>query len=454
MLSIFINSDVNQQNLRKSDTPLAEEIVHETKRTWDSYRKYAWGHDVLAPLSKSFKDWYEEPLYISPIDAYSTLFIMGLRREAAEIEEYVVHNLDFDKNLDAKIFEVNIRILGGLLSMYEMSANERILEKARDFADRMLPAFDTPTGIPRFWVNLKTGESRGSQVNTAEAASYVFEMGILSYYTRNPKYYQAAKKATRAVFSRRFDLDLVGEMINVESGEWLSPHSHICAGVDSYYEYLLKSALLLGDEELHRMWDVSIKAIQQYLREWFEDHLWYARVDMNTGERVSSVVTLYDAFFPAVMALSGDIGNAAEYEKTWNWLWSQYELEPMIYDYKSRSLNHPVYDLNPEIMESAYYLYSISGDLEYHRMNERFWKDIKKHCRTEVGFTSIENVVTKKSKDTMPTFFFAETLKYLYLTFSQSDHGCQFGDVIFSTEAHPFQRKNFDHGKARETLGF
>ena len=89
---------------------LAQELIDETYRTWKAYKQYAWGHDALAPLSKTHKDWYDEPLYISPIDAYSTLHLMGLMEDAKEIENYVVDSLDFNKNIDAKIFEVNIRI--------------------------------------------------------------------------------------------------------------------------------------------------------------------------------------------------------------------------------------------------------------------------------------------------------------------------------------------------------
>lgn len=108
------------------------------------------------PLSKSSFDWYEESLGISPIDAYSTLKVMGLDAEAKEIEEYSLA-MDWDKDLYVQTFEVNIRILGGLLSMYHYTKNEAILNKARDFGNRILPAFNTPTGIPNHSVNLKTG---------------------------------------------------------------------------------------------------------------------------------------------------------------------------------------------------------------------------------------------------------------------------------------------------------
>lgn len=435
-------------------SPLAREVADETLRSWQSYKQYAWGHDVLMPLSKSHKDWYARPLYISPIDAYSTLKLMGFENEAIEIEKYVIDSLDFSVDVDAKIFEVNIRILGGLLSMYGLSENPAILNKAKDFADRMLPAFKTGTGIPKYWVNLKTGIARGDTVNVAEAATYTMEMGILSYYTKDPKYYQAGKKATLAIYNRKSEIGLIGDVINVETGDWVSEISHICAGVDSYYEYLYKSYLLFGDPELGRIWNESIVKVNEYLPEQYDDKLWYSRVNMHTGEFESSVMTLYDAFLPAILSLSGNIEQARQYQGSWQWLWNKYGLEPMVYDYKKERANYPVYDLNPEIMESAYYLYHITGDSTYYNMNKSFWEDIKQHCRTDVAFTSVNNVITMEKKDYMPTFFFAETLKYLYLTFSHDQIDFDFDDYVFTTEAHQFRRSSFDKDEARNRLGF
>ncbi|MEL7121100.1 MAG: glycoside hydrolase family 47 protein [Bacteroidota bacterium] len=406
----------------------------------------------MKPLTKSSQNWYSEPLYISPIDAYSTLYLMGLVEEAQEIENYVIDSLDFNKDISAKVFEVNIRILGGLLSMYELSQNPAILDKARDFADRILPAFGTPTGVPTYWVNLKTGETRGDTVNLAEAATYTFEMGVLSYYTQDPKYYQVGKKATLAVFERRSDLDLLSDGINATTGDLVWRNSHICAGADSYYEYLYKSYLLFGDEEMGEIWKTSIAAVQKYLPEYHDDRLWYGRVNMETGEHNSALVTLYDAFLPAILSISGYEEQAIELQHTWDWLWNKYGLEPMIYDYKKEVPTYPVYDLNPEIIESAYYLFNVTGDSTFYKMNEQYWSDIKKFCKTDVAFTSIEDVAIKEKRDYMPTFFFAETLKYLYLTFShQTDY--LFEEYTFNTEAHPFKRSNFDKEKAREYLG-
>lgn len=434
---------------------LAQEVVEETLRSWEAYKTYAWGHDALSPLSKSFDDWYSEPLYISPIDAYSTLYLMGLKDEAKEIENYVVDSLDFNKNIDAKIFEVNIRILGGLLSMYELSGNEQVLEKAVDFADRMLPAFNTETGIPTYWVNLKTKEKRGDTVNVAEAGTYTFEMGILSYYTKDPKYYQAGKKATLAIYNRRSEIGLIGDVIDVNTGEWVSKVSHICAGVDSYYEYLYKSYLLFGDPELGKIWDESVRKINEYIAEEYNNSLYYGRVDMNTGEPVSSVITLYDAFFPAILAISGDLSRAGRLQQTWDGIWNKYGLEPMVYDYKKQTPNYPAYDLNPEIIESAYYLYHLTKDKKYLDMSKQYWSDVKEYCRNDVAFHSISNVETMEPKNYMPTFFFAETLKYFFLTFSHDENNPDFFDEhMFNTEAHQFRRSSFDKNEAKIRLGF
>ena len=460
ILSLLVSCDDINEKQNSSDessviiNPLAKEVADEAYRSWMAYKKYAWGHDVLLPLSKTYKDWYSEPLYISPIDAYSTLHLMGFKKEAKEIENYVIDSLDFDKDINAKIFEVNIRILGGLLAMYEISENELVLKKAVDFADRMMPAFNTGTGIPKFWVNLKTGVAKGDTVNVAEAASYTFEMGILSYYTKDPKYYQAGKKATLAIYNRRSDIGLIGDVIDVETGEWVSNQSHICAGVDSYYEYLYKSYLMFGDKELGKIWDHSIDKINNYMADEYEGRLWYGRANMESGEIVSSVITLYDAFFPAILALSGDTSRSINLQNSWSWLWNSYGLEPMVYDYKTGTPNYPVYDLNPEIIESAYYLHQITGDSAYYIMNKGFWFDVKKYCRTDVAFTSVENVETMEKRDYMPTFFFAETLKYFYLTFLGDDSRFYFDDYIFNTEAHQFRRSNFDHSKAKKRLGF
>ncbi|MGQ1889117.1 glycoside hydrolase family 47 protein [Thermophagus sp. OGC60D27] len=448
-----------------STAELAKSVKEEFIRSWNDYKTYAWGHDVLLPLSKGYHDWYEESLHISPIDAYSTIKIMGLDEEAQKVEDYIINEVNWDKDLFVKTFEVNIRILGGLLAMYQYTKDPVILERTEDFGRRMLKAFNSPTGIPYYYFNLKTGEVKGERVNVAEAGTYLLEMGVLSHYTKNPVYYQAAKKANLAIWERVSDLNLVGEIINVETGEWLNTSSHICAGIDSYYEYLLKSYLLFGDEDLKAIWDQSVEAVNKYLVEESDTSFWYKRVDMHTGQKITDlidpnsthqtghIVTLYDAFFPAVLVLDNDLVRAEKNQATWNWLWNRYGLEPMIYDFAQGVPTYPAYDLNPEIIESAYYLYHRTGNAKYLNMVKKYWSDLLKYSKHEVAFASVEDVQTMKKKDYMPTFFFAETMKYLYLTFIEETKAFNLDDYIFNTEAHPFFKADFKKEEVRENLG-
>jgi hypothetical protein len=441
LISAMLTSCQNQKTEEKVN--LAQEVKNEFKRSWESYKKYAWGHDVLMPITKTHSDWYAQSLHISPIDAYSTMRVMGLDAEADEVYHYILDSVDFNKDLFVKTFEVNIRILGGLLAMFQYTEDPKILDLAEDFGIRMLPAFESPTGMPYYWVNLKTGEVKGAEINVAEGGSYTFEMGILSHFTGNPVFYEKAKRATKAIFDRRSEIGLIGERTNVETGEWTDERSHIGCCIDSYYEYMYKSWLLFGDDESKAMWDESLEAINKYIAEDYDGNLWYAQVDMNTGEVMNRIVTLYDAYFPGVLTLNNDLDRAKKNQASWNQLWNKNGLEPMVYDYGLDSITGPNYDLNPEIIESAWYLWETTGEDKYRQMLEKYFADLKLYCRNDVAFTSMENVITKERKDYMPTFFFAETLKYLYLGFSEDEKN-YLDNYVFSTEAHPFRKELFD----------
>jgi hypothetical protein len=436
---LLLSCQSTDQKEKQADKLMAEKIKAEFVRSWNGYKTYAWGHDVLLPLSKGYMDWYENSLGISPIDAYSTMKVMGLEEEAAQVQRYVSDTINFDKDQFVKTFEVNIRLLGGLVAMYQFTKDPKVLAKAEDFGKRLLPAYNTGTGIPAYWVNLKTGETRGDTVNLAEGGSSLIEMGMLSKFTGNPDYFKAAKKASLAIYDRRSSLGLVAENINVQTGQWVDSTSHIGCCIDSYYEYLLKGSILFNDEELKKAWDESIVAIQKYIAEEVDSALWYGQVNNVTGKTINRVVTLYDAYFPAVLALSGDLDHAALYQDSWNSLWLKYGLEPTVYDYGAKEVLHPAYNLNPEIIESAYYLYYFTGDKKYKEMAARYFNDIMSFCRTDVAFTNIKDVRTKEQKDHMETFFLAETMKYLYLTFA-NPKGINPDECVFSTEAHPFRK--------------
>ena len=139
---------------------MADRVRHEFLHAWNGYKQYARGHDELQPLTKTPHDWYGTSLYMTPVDALDTMILMGLNKEADEDRELVAKNLSFDKDIYVKNFEITIRMLGGLLSSYELSSDKRLLVLAEDLGDRLLPVFNSPTGMPYVEVNLHTGAVR------------------------------------------------------------------------------------------------------------------------------------------------------------------------------------------------------------------------------------------------------------------------------------------------------
>ena len=83
-----------------------------------------------------------------------------------------------------------------------------------------------------------------SGVSCAEVGTLLLEFGTLSKLTHKPIYYDKAKNALVQLYKRRSKIGLVGDEIDVETGEWTSRASHVGGAIDSYYEYLLKCARL------------------------------------------------------------------------------------------------------------------------------------------------------------------------------------------------------------------
>lgn len=418
---------------------LAGEVKREFLHAWSGYKQYAWGADGLLPLSKQGYNTYGQSLLLTPVDAFDTMVLMGLQKEAEEAKKLILDSLSFDRDIVVKNFEITIRVLGGLLSAYQMSGEKKFLALAEDLGNRLLPVFESPTGMPYVNINLKTGTVDRRVSNPAETGTLLIEFGTLSGLTGNDLYFRKAKKALTATFERRSAIGLVGETIDVEIGEWVRTDSHIGGMIDSYYEYLYKCWKLFGDQDCKRMWDESIPIVNRYLSDTVRGLLWYSRVDMNTGMRKHKVFGGLEAFMPGLLAYSGDVERAKRLQQSCYAMWNKHGIEPEMYDYGADTVRYKNYPLRPEIMESAYFLYKTTGDTLYQRMGVTFFQSLKKYCRTESGYAELANVITKEQSDMMESFFLAETLKYLYLLFAPPQT-LDIHSVVFNTEAHPIRR--------------
>jgi len=160
---------------------------------------------------------------------------------------------------------------------------------------------------------------------------------------------------------------------------------------------------------------------------------------MLTGEPTATVFGALDAFFPAVLALAGDLDRARRLHASCIKMWTMHGIEPERFDYRTMRIVNGAYPLRPEVAESTYYLHALTGDPRYREMGEVLFESFVRYCRSEVGYASLRDVVTKEQSDEMHSFCLSETLKYFYLLFA-SPETLNFRKVVFTTEAHPIQR--------------
>jgi mannosidase alpha-like ER degradation enhancer 2 len=187
------------------------------------------------------------------------------------------------------------------------------------------------------------------------------------------------------------------------------------------------------------MWNTSIGPINKYLADDNGSELWYGHADMQTGRRTQTTYGALDAFFPALLALSGDLQRARRLQSSSFKMWNLHGIEPEILDYKTMHVVSGAYHLRPEIIESTYYLYHFTGDPQYRRMGEKLFNDFVRYCRADAGYAALADVVTKQQRDEMESFALAETFKYFYLLFAPPGT-LDFNKIVFNTEAHPLRR--------------
>ncbi|KAL2128816.1 hypothetical protein VTI74DRAFT_8609 [Chaetomium olivicolor] len=192
----------------KREARLAK-VKAEAQRAWSGYKKYAWTHDELKPVSKRSKDpfcgWAA-----TLVDSLDTLWIMGLKEEFDDAVE-AVKDIDFTTTPhrdDIPVFETIIRYLGGLVGAYDVTGGHQgkyrvLLDKALELAEILMSVFDTPNRMPILYYQWKPffnkNPKRASQsVSVAELGSMSMEFTRLAQLTGEDKYYDAIARITDA----------------------------------------------------------------------------------------------------------------------------------------------------------------------------------------------------------------------------------------------------------------
>ncbi|KAM9446189.1 mannosidase, alpha, class 1B, member 1b isoform 1-T2 [Clarias gariepinus] len=441
------------------------EAVREAfQHAWKGYKDYAWGHDELKPISKSYTEWFG--LGLTLIDALDTMWILGLKTEFEEAKQWVDTHLSFEKNVDVNLFESTIRILGGLLSTYHLTGDALFLEKAKDIGSRLMPAFSTPSKIPYSDVNIGSGVAHPprwtSDSTVAEVTTIQLEFRELSRLTGDHKYQDAVMEVMNQVHKLEGKHEgLVPMFINTNSGQFTHLGVYtLGARADSYYEYLLKQWIQGGKTETELLEDYlqAVEGVKKNLVK-KSSPLGLTFVGELSHGRFSPKMDHLVCFLPGTLALGAYNGLSAEHMDlakqlmdTCYQMYRQMEtgLSPEIVHFNMQPGSAQDVDvkpadrhnlLRPETIESLFYLYRFTKDKKYQTWGWEIFQNFNKYTRVESGgYTSINNVRDPKSpspRDKMESFFLGETLKYFYLLFSDNFDLINLDTYVFNTEAHP-----------------
>ncbi|KAL1879973.1 hypothetical protein VTK73DRAFT_6553 [Phialemonium thermophilum] len=476
-----------------------EAVKRAMQKNWDAYRKHAWRHDELRPVSLQFKDPFNG-WGATLVDSLDTLWIMGLKAEFKEAVK-AVRLIDWDNTTSPKcsVFETNIRYLGGLLSAYELSGQRVLLKKALEVGNMLYAAFDTPNHLPvRIFIfeDAKAGGLVAPEDGTlASVGTLSMEFTKLSQASGDPRFFSAIDLIKRELKRTQSISRLPGMWpgkLNLKDGFIPSGNSFsLGGGGDSAYEYLPKMYSLLGglDDAYEEMYKKAMSTIEKHAlframlppdkKGTIPDVLFSGRVtvDDRSIKRQPHVEHL-GCFAGGLFALGGKLFNIEDHIRigeqiTRGCVWTYAAMPTGVmpensglipcqtsnltqcgwdeerWKQESRpglpkgfsAVPQAYYSLRPEAIESVFILYRITGKKEFQDIAWTMFEAIQKATETEFANSAIRSVLATGETfkaDSMESFWTAETLKYFYLIFADPAL-ISLDDYVFNTEAHPFK---------------
>ncbi|KAI0978696.1 hypothetical protein GJ496_002148 [Pomphorhynchus laevis] len=477
-INIFkVKESMNKHRIRsisniKGDRERAQFIKNMTRHAWDTYEKHTMGSNEFRPISITeinpdmFGHGHSLGAFV--IDSLDTLMLMRLDNEARAALNWIRDN--FKPELVTgfvNVFEVNIRILGGLLGAYSLSNSENdrnvLIRASVAIADLLLKAYDTEqSNLPYSLVNLQTGEKRFHEWSSgclilSEAGTLLLEMDYLSQITGNRTYSDIARSSTITLI-KRFNGNTY---ISIDNSDTCSKHVSIGALGDSFYEYLLKIEIfsktpIIKDSEPYTAFLSCLKKIESVILKDSNPNTTYFQ-EYSSSQHIE-IMTHLACFTGGMYALSAtariseDPEVLARFERlarniTWtcrrSYLLGDGLGPENFYVHDNGELaaaSYSYYILRPEYAESLFYLYRLTKDNIYKDWAWHMVLQLEKRCKVRGGYASLQNVFNEsKNDDIQNTFFIAETLKYLYLIFEEK---ISLNEYVFNTEGHPFKIKH------------
>ncbi|CAG4955198.1 unnamed protein product [Colias eurytheme] len=438
IICVSTEEETTQRMTKAERVRLREESRRMFYHAYNAYLNNAYPADELMPLScqgrwrgvtpsRGDMDDVLGNFSLTLVDSLDTLAVMGDFSEFSRAIKLVIRDVTFDHDIIVSVFETNIRMVGGLLSAHVLATalknevpalhwyNGELLQKAEDLGRRLLPAFNTSTGIPHGRVNLRhgiRGLSESRETCTAKRTKLSMD-GLWKIRHRTS--------------------DLMGTVINIHSGDWVRKDSGVGAGIDSYYEYCLKAYILLGDEKYLARFNRHYNAVMKYISRgpiMLAVHM--HRPHLQSRNFMDALL----AFWPGLQVLLGDVRPAVETHEMLYQVMQRHTFIPEAFtsDFQVHWGQHP---LRPEFLESTYFLHRATEDDHYLQVGKTVLKALQQYTRVPCGYAAVNDVRTRIHEDRMDSFVLAETFKYLYMLFGEDkDLPIKLEDYVLTTEAH------------------
>ncbi|KAI0716519.1 glycoside hydrolase family 47 protein [Earliella scabrosa] len=447
--------------------------------SWNAYKEFAFPHDDLAPISKGFVD-SRNGWGASIADAISTMIVMD---EQELVKEAVDHMSTVDFTVShtsdtVSIFETTIRFLGGLLSAYELTGEKfpALLEQAETLAQKMTIGWSRGNVVPFGHVNFNNSRPNIGTSNIAEAGTLTLEWSRLAKYTGNDTYRALAEDSVRQIASQPAPIPgFPAQGIDPSTGKAVGAYVTWGGGSDSYIEYLIKYARLTNtdDDFFTDTWVTAVDSSIKTLLKKSTVGDWTYLADLDNSGTIRHIGSHLACFMAGNWIMGGKMTNNKTIvnigldlnEGCWNTYASTATgIGPEAFGFISKDGNYSgetpssgdlafynkhgfyildgasYYYMRPEVLESNFYAYRATGDRKYFERAVGMIDSINSFLRTPtVAFAPIEDVDATDSDfiDDMESFWFAEVLKYLYLTFDDPNRW-SLDKYVFNTEAHPF----------------
>lgn len=433
-----------------ADIEKMEAVKKAFKHAWGGYKMCALGSDFLKPVSCKGEQWLNASLTL--IDSLDTLYVMGLHDDLNQAIDYLEQK--FSPHASGSVFELIIRNVGGLVSAYELTNRPILLKLAKEFTKSLLPAFETPTGLPKPNINTTSGRANSwgyapRSTFLAHAGSLAPEFMALSELTGDDTFMNVSDTIMKFFFEQDQFNGLWPHRIDFTTGVFGSIDIGFDAYGDSFYEYLLKLYILTNKKcvSCGTLYATSIQGMKDFLTRRTLEGVYVGTVK---NAQVEDKITHLSYFIPGMLALGSqyfnldDLDFAKELTKTYEkWYATASNLSAEAFSLKTypMTIEDTSYKLRPEFIESLFYLYRLTGEEHYREKGWEIFQSIVKHCKTNFGFGTLKDVNNPESgvEDIQDSFLLSETLKYAYLLFADSDL-IPLEKYVFTTEGHILRR--------------